>query len=73
MKTYREKWEEWQQSVVTTVRRELGALFSGVQHHDFDWESWRSFYDKGYTPHLAVDEAFSRPKTKRSKDLARHR
>jgi len=61
MKTYREKWEQWQQSVVITVRCELGALFASVQHKDFDWDAWRSLYDKGYSPQLAVNEAFSRP------------
>jgi len=61
MKSYREKWEQWQQSVVNTVRTELGALFSSVQHKDFDWEAWRALYDKGYTPKVAVNEAFSRP------------
>jgi hypothetical protein len=59
-KNYREKWEQWQQSVIAIVRKELSDVFSKVRLEDFDWEAWRVLYDKGCTPAVAVNEAFSK-------------
>lgn len=58
--SYRQKWEHWQRNVIAIVRRELSDLFAKVTLEDFDWEAWRVLYDKGYTPAVAVNEAFSK-------------
>lgn len=56
------QWQEWQIDVVNAVRVEFRELFSNIEEDDFDWDAWRFFYEQGYRPLSAVQQAFSVPR-----------
>lgn len=56
---YAEEWRNWQTEVVRLVRQELAELAPIVHSDDFDWDSWRFYFNAGYLPLDAIKLALS--------------
>jgi hypothetical protein len=53
-------WLAWKQGVVAAIRDFLQGTLSEVSEADVDWDAWRSFYESGCSPSIAVSRAYLR-------------
>lgn len=53
-------WILWKQGVVAAIREFLEGTLSEVSEEDVDWDAWRSLYDSGLSPAMAVNRAYLR-------------
>ena len=53
-------WPQWRASVVAIIRFDFAEVLADVTDRDIDWDAWRSFFDEGRSPQVAVDCAFLR-------------
>ncbi len=53
-------WQQWQQQVLSKIRRDYADILQHLTLDDIDWSAWRSLYDDGRSASEAVDCAFVR-------------
>ena len=53
-------WQQWQQQVLHKIRDDYDQVLTDITLDDIDWGEWRHFYERGQTPHDAVEHAFER-------------
>lgn len=53
-------WSQWQQQVLSKIRRDYADILQQLTLDDVDWAAWRSLYDQGRSAADAVDYAFVR-------------
>lgn len=53
-------WLQWQQQVLSKIRRDYADILQQLTFEEIDWATWRSLYDQGRSAADAVDYAFVR-------------
>lgn len=52
-----ETWAEWQNEVVTLLRRDFEEVFGLISIEEIDWPAWHPFYEQGRSPRSAIERA----------------
>lgn len=55
-----QRWSEWKRAVVSSIRLYLGDALTDISEDDVDWDAWRSLYESGCSPAMAVNRAYLR-------------
>ncbi|MGE0115490.1 MAG: hypothetical protein AB7T07_11505 [Steroidobacteraceae bacterium] len=53
-------WPQWQQQVLSKIRRDYAEILQHLTFDEVDWTAWRDLYDQGRSAADAVDYAFVR-------------
>lgn len=53
-------WIQWQQQVLSKIRRDYAEVLQQLGFDEVDWATWRDLYDQGRSASDAVDYAFVR-------------
>jgi len=53
-------FEDWQEQVLSILRKEFCGELELIATDEIDWRSWRVFYEQGRSARAAVNRALER-------------